>query len=88
MPFCESRTTPSGVALLQAEDSLGCDVLPNLRAAGANTDRIFVYDMVADHPRLPTLHTFQNNMGYVVSHDVRQQLENSLLTFVICGVNA
>ncbi|MCH7725650.1 MAG: AAA family ATPase [Planctomycetes bacterium] len=44
MPFCEARTEPSGVILLQAEDSLGCDVLPNLRAAGANTDRILAYN--------------------------------------------
>lgn len=44
MPFCEVRSEPSGVVLLQAEDSLGCDVLPSLRAAGANTDRIIAYD--------------------------------------------
>ena len=44
MPFCDSRSEPSGVVLFQAEDSLGCDVLPSLRAAGANLDRVIAYD--------------------------------------------
>ena len=44
MPECDKSIPPAGVVLLQAEDSLGTTVLPNLRAAGADMDRIRLFD--------------------------------------------
>src|SRR5262245_55438417 len=41
---CCETTSPAGVVLLQAEDSLGSTVLPNLQAAGADISRVVVYD--------------------------------------------
>ena len=61
MPFCEAGIEPSGVILLQAEDSLGCDVLPNLRAAGANTDSVIAYD------RSTAPLTFPSDIGVIES---------------------
>ena len=48
MPFCEHGSGPAGVVLLQGEDSLGQDVRPNLRAAGADLDRVLAYDRSVD----------------------------------------
>ena len=44
MPECDATIPPAGVVLLQAEDSLGTTVLPSLRAAGADMDRIRLFD--------------------------------------------
>ena len=44
MPECNQALPPAGVVLLQAEDNLATTVLPNLRAAGANMDRIRLFD--------------------------------------------
>lgn len=44
LPDGAQSEDPAGVILLQAEDSLECDVLPNLRAAGANIDNILSFD--------------------------------------------
>ena len=44
MPGSTIPTLPGGVVLLQAEDSLGGTVKPSLQAAGADLNRVFVYD--------------------------------------------
>lgn len=44
MPFTENVIGPAGVVLLQAEDSLGATVRPNIEAAGANLSKIAVFD--------------------------------------------
>lgn len=44
MPGCSEGSPPAGVVLLQAEDHVHAVVKPTLAAAGANVDRIFVYD--------------------------------------------
>ncbi len=54
MPFCEERREPSGAILLQAEDSLDRDMLPNLRAAGANIGNIIAYDKSMPPLTFPT----------------------------------
>jgi AAA domain len=44
MPNSTTSSPPAGVILLQAEDSVGATVKPTLKAAGADIDRVFVYD--------------------------------------------
>jgi hypothetical protein len=45
MPGCDAATIrPAGVVLLQAEDNLAEIVVPRLRASGADTDRIRLFD--------------------------------------------
>jgi hypothetical protein len=44
MPECNETLPPAGVVLLQAEDNLGMTVLPNLRAVGADLERIRLFD--------------------------------------------
>jgi hypothetical protein len=44
MPNCEGRGAPAGVVLLQEEDNLASTVQPRLRAAGADLERLRVYD--------------------------------------------
>jgi len=44
MPEHRQALPPAGVVLLQAEDNLATTVLPNLRAAGADMDRIRLFD--------------------------------------------
>ena len=44
MPFAKKKMKPAGVVVAQAEDSLGGTVKPTLVAAGADIDRVRVYD--------------------------------------------
>lgn len=44
MPDCTEPRTPAGVVLLPAEDVLAGTVRPNLEAAGADLERIYVHD--------------------------------------------
>jgi len=44
MPGCSEGSPPAGVVLLQAEDDPGAVVRPTLAAAGADMNRVFVYD--------------------------------------------
>jgi len=44
MPGCSEGSSPAGVVLLQAEDDPGGVVRPTLAAAGADMNRVFVYD--------------------------------------------
>jgi len=44
MPFCDDVVEPAGVVLIQAEDSLGGKVKPTLIAAGADIERVRVFD--------------------------------------------
>ncbi|MCH8047130.1 MAG: AAA family ATPase [Planctomycetes bacterium] len=48
MPLCTRRREPAGVVLLQGEDGLANDVKPNLRAAGADPDKVIAYNRLAD----------------------------------------
>ena len=54
MPGSDDAIPPAGAILLQAEDGLATTVLPNLRAAGANMDRIRLFDrgLFVDQPLL------------------------------------
>jgi hypothetical protein len=44
MPGCTVGSVPAGVVLLQGEDNVAATVKPSLLAAGADIDRVFVYD--------------------------------------------
>jgi hypothetical protein len=44
MPGCKHSGEPTGVVLLQAEDSVASTMRPRLEAADADLDRVFVYD--------------------------------------------
>ena len=44
MPNCTEAMPPSGVVLLQAEDSLAGTILPNLQACGADLGKVRLYD--------------------------------------------
>jgi hypothetical protein len=44
MPDCEEGIPPSGAALLQAEDSLSATVVPNLQSAGADLEKVALFD--------------------------------------------
>ena len=52
LPDRNDAISPAGVVLLQAEDCLGTTVLPNIRAAGADMDRIRLFDrsLFVGHP--------------------------------------
>jgi hypothetical protein len=44
MPNCPTAHGPAGVVILQGEDSVASTLRPNLQAAGADVDRVRVYD--------------------------------------------
>lgn len=44
MPMDEDASEPAGVVIVQAEDDLGSAVRPRLESAGADLDRVLVYD--------------------------------------------
>lgn len=44
MPHCDGAVDAAGVVLLQAEDILENTIVPNLRAAGANLEKILAFD--------------------------------------------
>ena len=44
MPNCQEGSPPAGVVLLQAEDAVDSTVKPALLAAGADLNRVFVYN--------------------------------------------
>jgi len=44
MPDCDEPVSAAGAVLFQAEDSLSTTVLPNLRAAGADLNKIRLFD--------------------------------------------
>lgn len=49
MPNCTGHSEPAGVVLLQAEDNLQSTVLPRLKAAGADINRIYAFDPASFH---------------------------------------
>ncbi len=44
LPGCGTAYSPAGVVLLQGEDDVAATVRPALASAGADLDRVFVYD--------------------------------------------
>ena len=70
LPDRNEAISPAGVVLLQAEDCLGTTVLPNIRAAGADMDRIRLFDrsLFVGHPfvlpaDLPLIETSVHEVG-------------------------
>ncbi len=51
MPNGTEPGAPAGVVLLQAEENLATTVLPNLKSAGADVDKIIVYKSQSFHER-------------------------------------
>jgi len=54
MPLEKEKNDPAGVVLLAGEDSLKCDVVPNLRAAGADLGKVVAHDKTTALVRFPS----------------------------------
>ena len=77
---------PAGVVILNAEDGLDDTVRPRLDAAGADCERVHLWDWQSVLPRLPDCADWLGDR--VVEHDVKLVILDTLTTFLASGIDS
>ena len=77
---------PAGVVILNAEDGLDDTVRPRLDAAGADCERVHLWDWQSVLPRLPDSADWLGDR--IVEHDVKLVILDTLTTFLASGIDS
>ena len=77
---------PAGVVILNAEDGIEDTVRPRLDAAGADCERVHLWDWQSVLPRLPDSADWLADR--IVEHEVKLVILDTLTTFLDSGINS
>ena len=77
---------PAGVVILNAEDGIEDTVRPRLDAAGADCERVHLWDWQSVLPRLPDSADWLADR--IVEHEVKLVILDTLTTFLASGIDS